>query len=130
MTDHVRLFTAERVEDASSVVDVGRNRVRPFDGRRSLSPLLVPRDVVFFRQFLGQIAQVVEAEAGAAVQEQNRRSVAGAKASDQRFVISRDELGPFHRAPILSRAGGEHEVRSCNPGTKDGCTTWPPGLRQ
>src|SRR6185312_14038536 len=67
VTDDVRLVPAERVEDASSVVDVGRHRVRPFGGRRGLSSLLVPRDVVFFRELFGEIAQVVEAEAGPAV---------------------------------------------------------------
>jgi hypothetical protein len=84
VTDHVRLVPAEALEDASGIVDVGRHRVRPFDGRRGLSPLLVPGDVGFFRELLGEIAQVVEAEAGPAVQEQNRRPATGAEAGDQR----------------------------------------------
>jgi hypothetical protein len=59
--------------------------------------LLVPGDVVFFGELLGEIAQVIEAEAGPAVQEQNRRPITRAEAGDQRVVISRRELGPFHR---------------------------------
>ena len=97
VTDDVRLVPAERIEDAPGVVDVGRHRVWPFDGRRGLSPLLVPRDVVFLSELLGEIAQVVEAESGPAVQEQNRRPVARSEAGDQRLVVACRELGPFHR---------------------------------
>jgi hypothetical protein len=61
-----------------------------------LSPLLVPRDVAFFSEFLGEIAQVVEAEAGAAMQEQNRRPVTRWEAGDQRLGVACRELGPSH----------------------------------
>src|SRR5262249_61969067 len=47
VTDHVRLFPAERVEDAPGVVDVGRYVVRPFEGWWRLAALLGPGDVVF-----------------------------------------------------------------------------------
>ena len=87
---------AERIEDASGVVDVVRHRVRPFDSRRGLSPLLVPGDVIFFSELLGEIAQVVETKPGPAVQEQDRRPVARAEACDQRVPVVCRELGPFH----------------------------------
>jgi hypothetical protein len=96
VTDYVRRLPAKRIEDASGILDVGRHRVRAFDGRRGLSPLLVPRDVVFFRELLGEIAQVVEAEARPAVQEENWRPLTRAEAGDQRLVVACRELGPAH----------------------------------
>ena len=102
MADDPRLVPAERVEHATGVVHVDRHRVRPYRRGRRLPSLLVPRDVVFLRELVGELAQVVEAEARPSVQQENRRSVAGAPTSEHRPVIVCRELGPLHGTPIVS----------------------------
>ena len=97
MADDVRRLPAERVEDAAGIPDIRRHRVRPFRRRWLLPSLLVPRDVVLLRELVGEIAQVVEAEPRASVQQENRRPAAGAATRDQRPVVVRGELSPRHR---------------------------------
>ena len=86
------------------VPDVRRHRVRPFHRRRLEPALLVPRDVVLLRELVGEIAQIVEAEPRSTVQQQHRRSAAGASPGDQRPVVVCRELSPdwFVNHPVCA----------------------------
>lgn len=97
MADDVRLLPVERIEHTAGVLDIRRHRVGPFRSGRLLASLLVPGDVVLLRKLVGEIAEVVEAEARPSVQQENRRPTAGAASPDQGPVVARCELCPRHR---------------------------------
>ena len=85
------------VEDAAGIFDIRRHCVGPFRRRRLLPSLLVPRDVVLFRELVGEVAQVVEAEPRPSVQQEDRRPATVAATGDQRAVVVGGELCPRHR---------------------------------
>ena len=85
MADDVRLVPAERVEHTTGVVHVCRHGVRPFRRRRREPALLVPGDVVLLRELVREIAEVVEAQPGPTVQQENRRPFACAQSRDEQL---------------------------------------------
>ena len=85
MADHVGLVPGKCVEDSTGIGDVCRNRVRPDRRRRSQPPLLVPRHVVLLCQLFRELAEIVEAEAGPAVQQEDPRPATGTEAGDARL---------------------------------------------
>ena len=105
VADDVRTLPAERVEDATGILDIRRHRARRFRRGRLESSLLVPRDVVLLGELVGELAQVVEAEARPAVQQEHRRPATGATTREQRPLVVRREVGPHQARLRLSHAG-------------------------
>ena len=106
MTNDICRVPAERVDDATSVSDVRRHRVRAFRRRRCQPSLLVPGDVVLLCEFVSETPEVIEAEPRPAVEQENSRPAAGATARDERSVVVGRELGPTHRRRSSHAAAG------------------------
>ena len=103
MTDDVRLVPAERVEHATCVAHVVRDRDTALPTADGASPRCwYQATVVLLCKLVGQIAEVVEAQPRPSVEQENRRPAACAKARDERSVVGCRELRPRHDADPLT----------------------------
>lgn len=101
MTDHERAVPLEADEHRDRVVDGLRDREGPLEGRGLEPALLKGRDAEARAQLGGELVEVLEAQAGPAVEEQHPRPGAGGPAGQHAARRLESELlTPGHNARL------------------------------